>query len=403
MAAAKQLAKSPVPPKKVDHPKDWEPSVEYDGTRGKACIPTQKPLAEDDKEAVLLKEAGFNPKTHRIAGAVNYRKWMRYDQEWLHYYKFDVVERTPDKAQRKQLAVDDLVKAIRKPRVRSVPTGSPSGCFLFNAADWQIGKGEGDGTEGTIDRVLGSIDLAKQRIKDLRRIGHGFSEGALVGLGDLHEGICGFYPHQQFSIDLNDREQARIVRMLTAFAIEELSPLFDKFTVGTVGGNHGQKRQDGKAITDDSDNKDVEAFDAVYEAFTRDSRYDNVSWVIPDDELAILLELGGIPVGFTHGDLFEKAGGTLPQAKAFEWWKMQDFGMQALRGAKILISGHFHHYSCLTNGGRTHFQTPAMDPGSQYFTNSRGQSSPPGALTMVLDKTEPFGWRDVQILLPKTA
>ena len=56
---------------------------------------------------------------------------------------------------------------------------------------------------------------------------------------------------------------------------------------------------------------------------------DGITWVIPEDEMSILVELGGVPTGFTHGHLFGK--GSTPQQKALEWWKGQDFGFQAVR------------------------------------------------------------------------
>ena len=41
-------------------------------------------------EQDLLIAAGFDPDCWRIKGTFNTRRWMRYDQEWLYYYKFDV-------------------------------------------------------------------------------------------------------------------------------------------------------------------------------------------------------------------------------------------------------------------------------------------------------------------------
>src|SRR6059058_4007335 len=106
--------------------------------------------------------------------------------------------------------------------------------------------------------------------------------------------------------------------MLLTTAVDTLSPLFEKFTVGTVGGNHGENRQGGKVLTDDSDNDDVAQLECVKEAFDRvgDS---NIEWIIPRDELSLCVELGGVKVGLTHGHLFS-GGGKLVQAKALEWW-----------------------------------------------------------------------------------
>lgn len=392
-------AKNFVAPKKEPLPKDWQTAVEFDGSSGKAGVSREAELTGSDreKERTLLEEAGFDPESYMIAGTINYRKWMRYDFGWLHYYKFDIVRLSSAAQGLREMDIAELTKLIRKPRNLAPPVASDD-CWAGIVSDWQIGKGEGDGTAGTITRVSDSIDLSVKRVKELRRIGRKMSNGALLGTGDLVEGTCGFYSNQPYLIDMNDREQTRVVMALLTYGIEELSPLFDDFLIATSLDNHGQKRQDGKIVTDLSDNKTAECYDNVYTAFQRDSRYTNLRWVIPNDETSVLVELGGVPVGLTHGDLFY-GGGKLPQAKALEWWKGQDFGMQPLRGAKVLLSGHFHHYSCLTHGPRTHFQMPAMDPGSDWFRNSSGIDSPPGMLTLRFDNALRYGWADEAILL----
>jgi predicted phosphodiesterase len=246
--------------------------------------------------------------------------------------------------------------------------------------------------------VLESIDMAKQRVKDLRRIGRRMPTGALVGLGDLVEGCIGFYPAQQFNIDRTRREQGRITRELITHAIDELRPLFDEFKVATVAGNHGENRSDGKAFTNPGDNDDVAAFEAVREVFDR-SGVDGLEWIIPEEELSILVELGGVPVGMTHGHMFRK--GATPQAKAIEWWKSQEFGLQPIQGARILLSGHFHHWSLVTVGRRTAMQAPANDPGSQWYRFGSGEDSPAGALTLRLDADMSLGYGDIEILAPR--
>jgi predicted phosphodiesterase len=221
--------------------------------------------------------------------------------------------------------------------------------------------------------------------------------GALAGLGDLFEGCAGFYPNQPFLIDRNRRDQGKITRELITHAIDELSPLFDVFTAATVGGNHGENRQDGKKVTDDADNDDVAAFEAVKEAFDR-AGHTEIDWVIPDDELSIALELGGVKLGLTHGHLFRR--GSTVQAKAHEWWKGQAFGLQPVHDAQLLVSGHFHHFSAVTYGARTALQTPAMDPGSKWYRDSSGEDSPAGVLTMRIDETSTLGYDDLRILSP---
>jgi hypothetical protein len=322
---------------------------------------------------------------------------MRYDGEWLHYFKFDV-EVGVESGEDVKADVDALVKMLEK---RKTPKQQQStgfgGTHLMLLSDWQIGKNEGGGTERTVDRIVEAIDASVRRVKDLRKIGRGLVDGAIVGTGDLFEGTCGFYANQGYLIDCNRREQSRLVRRLIAYAIDEHAPLFDQLHVATVGGNHGENREGGKKVTDDADNDDVTAFECVKEAFDRAGHVDNLEWTIPDDELSILLELSGVPVGFTHGNLFS-GGGKLAQAKALNWWQGQTFGLQPVAPAKILVSSHFHHYSCIDHGGRIHFQTPAMDGGSKWYRDMTGADSVPGMLTMTISDDVSMGFDDVAIL-----
>jgi predicted phosphodiesterase len=375
-------------------PKGWEPYTEQVDQIGSAIVRLPSPAASEHD---LLIGAGFDPELWRIVGPIQARKWMAYDGRWLHYFKFSVEQGETEEAVRSH--IEDLVKHIRKRRPAVLRELGGTDAWAFVAADWQIGKQEaGDGTDQTVERVLQAVDMAKQQVKDLRRIGRQMPTGALLGLGDLVEGCDGFYPSQTWMVDRTRRDQGRITRELIRHVIDSLSPLFDDFLIATVAGNHGEHRKDGKAFTTPADNDDVAAFEAVKEAYDRAGDY-GLRWVIPQEELSIAVELGGTLVGMTHGHLFRR--GATVQAKAHEFWKSQDFGMQALRDTQILLSGHFHHWSSVTYGSRTAMQAPAMDPGSSWFRQASGEDSPAGVLTMRLDSGEPLGFDDIRILSPR--
>lgn len=380
-------------------PKGWEPFAEEAGRIGSAIVRLPAPGAT---ERDLLIQAGFDPNCWRIHGNINTRRWMRYDQEWLYYYKFDVEQgESPEVVEEH---VEDLVKHIRRRRRAAKVITPGDDAWGIIGSDWQIGKRVGDrGTAWTVDGILEVVDLAKREIKDLRRNGYAISTGFFVGTGDLGEGTCGFYPNQQFLIDRNRRDQNKIIRELITHTIDELAPLFETFHVATVGGNHGENRNDGKKATDDGDNDDVAQFEAVREAFDRAEQYgglNNLIWTIPNEELSISLELGGVKNGFAHGHTF--GVGSTAQQKAYNWWKNQDFGMQAVRGAQILTTSHFHHNSEVTYGFRTHLQSGAMDPGSEWFTNRTGEGSPRSTLTYRLSADEPLGFSHKRILAPRS-
>lgn len=374
-------------------PKGWEPYAEEVGSIGSAITRLPRPNAT---ERDLLISAGFNPDNWCIDGDINVRRWMRYDQEFLYYYKFNVKAGESEEA--KQLDIEDMLKSIRrrKPADKTVSTSGDAWAFFMS--DLQIGKREGDiGTDQIVERYLRGVDKAVGRVKELRKMGREIKHGAVIGLGDIVESCSGFYASQPFVTDRNYRDQYRISRELIYHTIDTLEPLFDEFTVACVGGNHGTghaRNDSNKITTDDADNMDVAVFESVREAYDRSGK--SLNWVIPHDQLSVGLTLGGVSVGITHGHLFRK--GTTAQAKALDWWKGQVFGFQPVADCKILVSGHFHHMSWVQAGGRTLVQAPACDPGSKWYSDSTGEVSGPGILTMRFDSSIPTGLDDVSVL-----
>jgi hypothetical protein len=384
-------------------PKEWQPYAEDNGSTGRGAALLPKPWNTHND---LLLGAGFDPRSWRIAGPINTRKWMRYDQEWLHYYKFDVVAgESPELASAHIAELTKVIRGARRiPGARVPERGDGQDAWAYFASDWQTGKREGDdGTPQTVDRVLQSFDLAEAQIKRLRRGGAKMPTGMFGGLGDIGEGTCGFYPGMSFLIDADRRTQNRINRELITHGIDRLSPYFDEFLVTTVPGNHGENRSPkGERLTGVGDNDDIAVFETVKEAFDRAGS--DVQWIIPDDEIAFAVTLGGVSVAMTHGNHFKGSLADLSAQKgAVEWWRGQDFGYQPIRGARCLVSGHFHHFSCNTFGSRTAFQAPPMDPGSQWVTNRNGEKAPAAVLTIRFDASEPLGFADVALLSPETA
>ncbi len=377
-------------------PSGWEPYSEHTDQIGEAIVrlPAPNATARD-----LLISAGFDPEQWRIAGPINTRRWMRFDQEWLYYYKFDVVAGETKEVEQRH--IDDLVADIRANRKKSA-TGVRLGgndAFLFLMSDLQIGKAEnGLTTEDTISRYLDAVDQTAVRIRELRQTGRKIPHLAIVGLGDIVESCNNYYSNQLFIVDRNQRDQNKIARELIYYTIDTLSPGFDQVTVASVGGNHGENRNEGKMLTDEADNADVACFEAVKEAYER-AGVTNINWVIPQHELSFALTLGGVDVGFTHGHIFRK--GSTIQQKAVEWFRGQVFGGGAVKDAKILVSGHFHHFLATQVGVRTLFQTPAMDPCSKWVSDCTGEITPPGVLTMRITADEPVGYSDLQIISPR--
>lgn len=375
-----------------ERPKGFDIVVEIEQDKGKAV---NVPAAESADDKALLEGAGLDPKKWAIApGTRRHKRWQRYDGEWLSWWGFSFVEKSDESAEERRADIEDLKRLFAKRQPKALPP-RPGGddTFLIAPGDWQIGKN----TAYTVEGVRDTFAKAEEHVRRLRKAGYKMPRGAMALLGDLHEGCDGHYAMQTFEVDLDRRGQNKVVRRLVREGIEILSPYFEEFIVTGVAGNHGENRKDGKAFTTFADNDDVAILEVLEEVFAGRSDFSNVRFAIPDDELSTCLDFGGVPVGFTHGNLLTR-GGTLPQNKALNWWQGQVFGLGAVAPAKILLTGHYHHLTVSSFGPRTHIQIPAFDGGSKWWGDLTGSNSPDGTWVMRVDPNHRFGWDDGKVL-----
>jgi len=257
--------------------------------------------------------------------------------------------------------------------------------LIANLADWQIGKGEGGGTDATIERIERAenqfIDYVKFLIKSGRR-----PEGIyLVGLGDIIENFAGYYAQQLFTTDRNFHEQMEIsVRLIMRFVNLCVDKLDVPIHVAAVPGNHGEVRMDGKSVTNFDDNADVQVF--RYVSFACQQNPDRYAKRVTfhhlsEDEqqdMTLTLNLSGVMVGWAHGHQFGKGGSESTQ-RIHTWWRNQWTGNNPLGDAKILFTGHYHHFVA-SEQERYVFQCPAMDGGSEWFQQRAGKHASAGML-----------------------
>jgi len=374
-------------------PKGWEEYAETIGQIGSAIVKLPRPKSS---EKDLLTTAGFDPKEWKINGPVQTRRWMNYVGDWLYYFKFDVIQ--GESEEEKNLDIQQMVDDLRerRPAISNIETDGD--CFAFFMSDLQLGKkSNGITSQNIVDWYVDCVDQAVSRIGHLRDAGHKIPHGAIIGLGDIVENCFGFYKNQQYLIDMNQREQNQVARQLLRYTINALGPKFDKLTVAAIGGNHGERRDDGKVKTDAADNMDLEVFDAVKEAY--DQSGIQLDWQIAGENLSMALNLGGTNVGIAHGHTF--GSGVNSAARAEKWMKNQVWGMQEVSDCTVLVHGHWHHYSNLQSGGRHLIQAPALDAGSKWYTDYSGEASEPGVLTMRFDKNHSFGYDDLKIIVPR--
>lgn len=390
------------------HPKGWEPHVEENGNTATAI--SQPTDNKSPDEAELIRGWNLDPAQWRIVGHVNCRRWEASfpvyvdgkhagnEKKWLYYYKANL-ERIDPKRDADTAALIAEIKE-HKPSPRTSTSTTNDRAFGICIADWQLGKNDGDGTHGIVERALRAIDAAAERQKDLRKIGRGSSDLYVFGLGDLIENCADFYEQQTFRVELNLREQINVARRLIVKALEYWSPMFDRVVVAAVGGNHGENRSDGKSYTDFADNYDIGIFEQVSDVMSMNpATYGHVSFKIPNHDLTMTLDVCGTITGLAHGHQFKR--GSSQAQKAIEWWKGQAMGSTPIGDATLLLTGHYHQLLVQRLNTRTHIQCPTLEGGSEWFHGITGYmgAQPPGVLTLTIGANEPFhGWGNPEIV-----
>jgi hypothetical protein len=366
--------------RRADFPTGWEPRVvEADGH---ADATSQVFDAEPD-EVALLEGWRMDPDVWQIVeGSLLVNRWQTAAGDWCYQYKARLLRRRGPRVD-----VDELLRNLHRIKAPAERTGA--GTLVVCASDWQVGKADGDGTEGTVRRIVESgqrIIAHARKVRPARIV--------VVGMGDLIEGCDGHYAAQTFTVQLDRRQQTRVVRRLLRDWIVGLSRLGVPIVVSAVAGNHGENRKDGKAFTGPGDNDDVAVVEVLAEVLAANpDAFGHVAFHIPDDRLEVVLDVEGWRVGFHHGHIAGK--GATPQQKQANWWKDMAFQQSLIGDSQILVTGHYHHLSVVDLGPRVHFQCPAMDGGSRWWEDRGGGKSATGTLTFMVGES---GWDGLRVL-----
>lgn len=379
-------------------PTGMTPGIKIEGD--KQVLTTNLMPAGDIDWDEQIAEWGLDPKEWTIAGdTVKFSVWEQRGREesepvklwsWRGELRRKGAQVSGEISQEEY---DELLNEVRGWEYSNAHEKDPEGDYVFVVclADWQAGKGDGEGTAGTVARILALTDDLVAQIHGLRSLGYKIDRIHLQGLGDLVENCLGHYSMQSFTVELDRRQQTRLIRRLLLGIIKAMAPLARVVSVGTVPGNHGENRNsDGKQFTNLGDNDDVAIFEQVAEICTESDALQNVVFSIPDNELVQTFDMNGTIIAFAHAHqaVRNRQGGKLPpaQAKVLTWWNDQAFAGTPVGDADILVTGHYHHFSIIEHGRKVHMQCPAMDSGSDWFRNITGQDSRPGTLTFLAGK-----------------
>lgn len=353
-------------------PKLGEPGTyEWNGVEGTINTPPTEAIVTTYDE--FLKDAfpGVDPAELEVIEPVQVRGWDTNMGEGnvvrMHYYRLNVRRR------RNGPKIDDLLAVVnkRKSSKRVPPTGDST--FVVAIGDLQLGKIDGDGVEGTVDRALKGLEAAAARATELRK--HISISTIHVGwMGDCIEGFVSQRGDNSWRTNLTLTEQIRLLRRIMLYSVELFSPLAERVVEVAVPGNHDQAvRFGGVGVTRYDDSFDTDALSAVQDAVSLSS-YDNIEFFTPGrDELAVTLETSGTIIGHIHGHQTKNG-------KHFDWLAKQSLGDQPVGQSDILLAGHFHHFVLDTNGSRKFIQVPALEAESTWFRHSNGQTGDPGVL-----------------------
>jgi predicted phosphodiesterase len=323
----------------------------------------------------LLRDRGYDPAEWRITSVT--------DSEWdvqtkagidtFQAFKFTAVPRGAGEAESPD--IDELLAIVNEPRSLGRCRGKRGGAWVHALGDLQLFKIDGDGVEGTLRRVLASIDngLARYVLDDERP-----AHVHIAWLGDCIEGFVSQGGKNAWRTNGTLTEQVRLLRRIMLYAIDAYAPHASRVTVVSVPGNHDEAMRH-PVNTRSDDSWAVDALVAVADAIKLNpDKYGHVEAYVPGpDEQDVTLEVGGLVVTHLHGHQFRIG-------REWEWWKGQAFGGQQAGLAKLMLFGHQHHYSLSTKGDRMYVCVPALELESTWWKHKTGETGAPGGLVFTI-------------------
>jgi len=360
-------------------PSGWEPGVKYEPSGAMTVTaPPSGPMDTEDEWRAAVEALGLVvPESYRVRlveARFDPASWTREAQGedavtrpvWRYRFAVEPALRTVN--------LDELLASIRTPK-KPTPSAIDAPVYVVALADMQIGKPDGDGTAGTVRRVLDAHARALARFRDLRKRGKA-GEVVIVVAGDCIEGTESQGSRLLARLDCDVTTQVRIYRRLLAEIVTDYADKADRVRVAVVPGNHDEaKRVGDRMATNYTDSWALEGAASVADALDI-AGYENVAWIMPShDELTVTLDVAGTTLGVLHGHQ--------TRGKMDTWLAAQAQGRYAIGTADLIISGHYHHLRVQQLGPTTWVQTPALDGASLWWRHAGHTDAPPGMVTLL--------------------
>lgn len=387
--------------RKHKHPAGWTPGIEVGAHGGTVVTEPRKEAPEDWNDLLreLLPE-GFKVDDYEVVdGTVEVRAWDANVggglTERLYYYKARLRRRS---ALEVDVALEDIIAAAKKSKSKLKDVSPVERCYFVQITDLQAGQSDGDSVEGMVARVQELAELVRADLLALEKQGKPATSVFVPITGDLVEGVTGWYEMQTFSVELDRRDQVKLVRRLLAEFLLQVSENGLPVHVAVVPGNHGENRQGGKAYTTLGDNDDVAVVEQIAEAFELAGKQ-HITFSFPSRErLSLTVEVLGWVVGLTHGHI-ARGGGTGVEGKILGWFKSMTATRDPIGDSDLLFTGHYHHGRFQQLVGDTYWvQGGALCDSSAWFSQSAGLVSDPVVMkgtitrTQVVESVMPYVW-----------
>lgn len=341
------------------------------------------PETSDLRRSILI-DCGLDPDQCRIVGGVSISssKWTnqghknraqryRYTIEFINPMVHDITEDIAWALEERLIkSIDDGLPASR----RVVADKSATGDRVMNLvlADLQVGKTDGGGTEGIVERVSASIaEFARQVIIEKP------DAVAMFWPGDLCEGnVSQNGKNMGYQTHLTITEQVRVLQRIIGHAVKVVAPYCPELHVIVVNGNHDEAQRN-PINTKAGDGWATEVTRIVSDKFQEISaetngKYDHVHFHCPPDNRSyVTVTVKKSTYLVVHGHQWRKRG----QVGALDWWKNHAFNMGSGAMAHFMIHGHQHTSQFYQDGPRTVCCAASSDGGSDWFDNLNPGSS----------------------------
>lgn len=364
-------------------PKGFQAGVHYDAAKGTGSITGRADTIGEDEVAWrthIQEQTGLTVPEHREVVLTGVRTWTMGDVENKHL-TFRIVDRS---AVGGSVDLSELVKLARGNERRKplkAAERATTQTRVVGLTDEQLGKVDRHGGTEAFFTRLGVLlnDLETEFRREP-------CEDAVILLGgDLAEGFENT-GSQAFTNDASHPDQLVIAHGYLVETITRIASRFERVRVLAVPSNHGAWRRGKDNLGKPSDDYGLAVVRMVAAALAMSPRWSHVEFILPEPwEVSCAVQVRDDVLALTHGHV----GNTFTPEGFKKWFLQQVAGDAPIAQATIVVSGHYHHHrkwplGNLGNRERIHFQMPAMDGGSSWFTNAGGEWSHPGIWTAVI-------------------